>query len=119
MKLLRFLCLFLVASACIEPFDIKLNENQMSYVDDGLITDQPGPYTVKLTQSIPIEDQLTDPGLVQGATITIFDDQGTTETLKEVTPGIYQTISIQGTVGRSYYIQIKTADGGSYQSAPE
>ena len=111
--------LFLIFDACIEPFNIQLKDSQQTLVVEGMITDQPGPYTVKLFQSLALEEQLNTTNWVQGAAISIYDDQGVVEALHEVTPGNYQTTTIQGTVGRTYHIRITLADGLEYESVPE
>ncbi len=120
MKFTRFtFTFFLILDGCIDPFNIQLNGNQQILMVEGMITDQPGPYTVKLFKTLALDDQLDKTNWVQGARVVIFDDQGTEETLSEVSPGNYQTTSIKGAVGKSYYIHITTAEGQQYQSNPE
>src|SRR5258708_19249966 len=84
-----------------------------------MITDQPGPYLVKLFRSLPLDDQLNKTDWVKGAQVSIVDDQGADEALIEVNPGNYQTVSIQGVVGRTYHIHISTEEGAMYESIPE
>lgn len=107
-------------SSCITPFDIS-NTYQESLVVSGLITDQKGPYLVKLSKAIPVsaDAQIGEPAFESGATVIIQDDTGNKEALEEKLSGHYYTNSIQGVVGRSYYITISTKDGSVYQSAPE
>ncbi len=120
MKSGRFiLFLFLILDACIEPFNIQLKDSQQVMVVEGVITDQPGPYTVKLFYSLSLEEELNKINWVQGAAVSIYDDQGTVESLHEVTPGIYQTTSIQGVIGRTYHVRITLTDGKEYESVPE
>jgi hypothetical protein len=87
-----------------------------------LITDQPGPYHVKITRAIPlsINSQLQTSTIYEtGATVIIQDDIGNSETLIEKSSGIYYTSLFQGIVGRTYSLLIKTSDGSAYESIPE
>jgi Domain of unknown function (DUF4249) len=113
-----FIVLVLLVQACIDPFIIKLSSSESVLVVDGMITDQPGPYTVKLSQTLPVNEQLGQITAVTSAIVTIYDDQGTTEVLKVATPGLYQTSTIQGEVGRTYHIRIEIGNK-VYESIPE
>jgi hypothetical protein len=110
----------LVLSSCITPYDV-VSDFHPALVVEGLITDQPGPYLVTLTMSVPVsgEAQLDDPVPVTGATIVIQDDQGNSETLTEKSTGNYYTSTFQGVIGRAYSITIATGEGDTYHSAPE
>ncbi len=50
--------LFILFSSCVEPFSPSLNEQDTKslLVVEGLITDEPGPFGVSLTTSIPVYD---------------------------------------------------------------
>src|SRR6267142_1779340 len=111
--------LFLMLDACIEPFNVKIAGNQQTIVVDGLITDQPGPYTVLLYKALPLDNEFHYPDWVMGASISIHDDLGNSETLTERTSGHYMSSVLQGVVGRSYHIGIVTQDGKTYESTPE
>lgn len=120
MKVIRSLfvpLLFLVA--CIEPFDAKVPDGDRPLVVDGLITDQPGPYEVQVYRSAQLNNPYDQREWSSGATVTLFDDEGNSEQLVEATPGHYHTATTQGVVGRSYYIQIMTEDGTTYESSQE
>ena len=119
MKLATYFTLFLILDACIEPFHVKVPDSQQAIVVDGLISDQPGPYTVLLYRALPLDNEFHYADWVAGALISIYDDQGTSEALTESTPGHYVTNSIQGALGRSYHIRIVTQDGNIYESTPE
>jgi Domain of unknown function (DUF4249) len=109
----------LLLDSCIQPLDVHSSSKNVAMVVDGLITDQPGPYTVKLYTTLAIDDQLDETDWIQGATVELMDDVGNSETLKEVSAGNYQTSATQGVIGRTYHIQIRTSDGTSYESLPE
>lgn len=50
---------------------------------------------------------------VSGAVVTLTDDQGSSETLPMISPGIYRTVSMQGQPGHTYTLSV-TYDGKSY-----
>lgn len=107
-------------SQCVTNYDPKITENTPKLVVDGLITNQPGPYKIRLQYSYPYTNQ-TSVSAIGGATVTISDDQGTVEKLIDRGQGLYETSAtgIRGIVGRKYQISIKTPDGKTYVSTPE
>ena len=122
MKINRLAFLFLILlDGCVDRFDIPITAALERLVVDGLITDQPGPYTVKLYNSIPLQDQLEKINWVTGASVTLFDNEGNTEWMTETSPGNYQTTAggMQGVIGKSYYIRIVLRDDTIYESEPE
>jgi len=85
-------------------------------VVDGMITSAPGPYTVKLSLSTPVNDYEINP--ISGYQLIVSDDAGNTESLTETETGEYITASngIQGIPGRSYQLTIHSPNGKTYQS---
>ncbi|GAB3336045.1 hypothetical protein GCM10027299_45670 [Larkinella ripae] len=125
MSILRPFFLFasmaLGAVSCLSPFQPETQSIEPSLVVEGMITDQPGPYSVKLTQT----SDYSFAGLnliTSGATVTLTDNLGNQEVLQE-TPntGVYQTRKdgMQGVAGRSYKISIQTKTGKQYESELE
>jgi len=113
---------FAFFSSCIDRLNIKVPDSNASLlVVDGLITDEPGPYTVKLSLSTEVDDFLEFRPLVSAKRVTIFDNLGNTEDLTETEQGTYQTKpnGIRGVVGRSYAVRIEMQDGKSYESVPD
>ncbi|HXC05506.1 MAG TPA: DUF4249 domain-containing protein, partial [Bacteroidia bacterium] len=53
---------------------------------------------------------------LSGARIVISDNAGSIDTLHEMTPGTYQTHTIQGVMGRTYYLNI-LANGKAYTAS--
>jgi hypothetical protein len=109
---------FLFLMACVSPYEINTSFHQQLVVE-GLITDQPGPYQVKISRTVPIQNQTYTTDWVVDASVVIEDDQGNSETLVEMSPGNYYTKTFQGVVGRSYRVNIVTNDGSVYQSSSE
>lgn len=100
--LLSLTLLGLVCGACEEVIDYELDTAETKLVVEGLITNRPGPYTVRLSNTKGYLDQ----GLTQGvnkAFVLITDNQGTVDTLRQVGDGLYQTTRLQGTPGNTYY----------------
>ncbi len=88
-------------------------------VIQGMVTDQPGPYIITVSKTIPIQDQGENLNYLSGAKVSISDNQGNSEILSEKSPGSYYTQSTQGVIGNSYTLIVKTAEGDVYQSSTE
>jgi hypothetical protein len=73
---------------------------------------------VKLSMTQAYFDESTPPA-VRGAVLTLQDDSGLSEVLRETSPGVYQgSGSIQGRVGGRYTLTIN-ADGQTYRAETE
>ncbi|MEZ4903869.1 MAG: DUF4249 domain-containing protein [Spirosomataceae bacterium] len=103
---------------CVSDFDPQITQNTPKLVVDGLITNQTGPYRIKLQYSSPYTNQ-TSVRAIGGATVEVSDDKGAKETLTDRGSGIYETVNLKGTIGRKYTLKIKTPDGKIYESKPE
>lgn len=90
-------------------------------VIDGLISDQPGPYTIKLSTVIKSDATLPRGIPAFAKQISIFDNMGNSEILEDKGEGIYQTKAngIQGVIGREYFIRVEMHDGLIYESLPD
>ncbi len=120
MKLSHISILILFALVgCVDLLNLSVSGSDRVPVVDGMITNEPGPYTVKLFWSSNVGDILAHAPPMTDATVTLFDDQGASETLQEKGRGIYQTNSIQGEVGRTYHLEFTSPDGQHYSSKPE
>ncbi|WP_347157964.1 DUF4249 domain-containing protein [Pontibacter chitinilyticus] len=122
LKYLFLSALLLLVSGCIDPLELNIGSDAKRLVVDGLITNEPGPYTVKLSMSEPYATYTGGRSVaVQEAAVVISDEQGTREELTETSPGIYQTSinGIRGEVGHTYTVTIRTKEGRTYTSAPE
>lgn len=111
-------CVYLLLSSCITPYNVN-SEYQEAIVVQGMITDQPGPYQVTVSKTIPINQQGETLGVLTGASVEIQDDQGYSEKLIEKSSGNFYTQNIQGVIGNSYTITITTQEGYVYQSSLE
>ena len=116
MKSSHFIFLFALITlhSCLEPFNPHLRESDSSFlVVDGLITDQPGPYTVKITKSASIDEETA---FVSGVDMSIEEENGEIESLTETSDGVYQTAGMQGATGKRYRLNFNYL-GQQYQSS--
>ena len=127
-KPLRFVLSLLVFLAlgnsiqCVTQFDPELTTDITKLVVDGLITDQPPPYLVRVTYSAPYTNDETIFGRSPAqAKVSIRDDQGGIEELRYTSNGYFisSATGLRGIVGRKYYVVIVLPDGRQYQSREE
>ncbi|WBA44104.1 DUF4249 domain-containing protein [Hymenobacter canadensis] len=114
-RVLPFLALVgLLTTACEDVIDVDLPTGDPLLAVEGGITDQPGPYTVTLTRTAAYFNAATPPP-VTGARLVLRDEaSGAIDTLRETTPGRYQTTGrIRGRVGGRYTLRIG-AEGEEY-----
>jgi len=126
MKLSGYIILssvLMLAGSCVTKFIPEVNEAQELLVVEGLITDQPGVNTIKISKSVPLDQRYTFKPL-RKCDVAISDDAGNLYDLTETSDGTYVTDSAQfrGVVGRRYQLRIKVNDVsfsfGSYESNP-
>lgn len=114
--------LLILNDACLDRIDIAIPTIPLSdLVVDGLITDLPGPYTIKLSMPINLDKTSVLGVPVQGVKVTVSDNAGNSELLTEKTPGVYTTSpsGLRGTVGRSYKLRLVTPAGTIVESTEE
>jgi Domain of unknown function (DUF4249) len=114
--------LLLLLNSCITTFIPKTGDNKEMIVVDGLITDQPGKNTIKLSRSLPLGNGNT-PIPVKGCIVTVTDDLGNTFNFTETAAGTYTSDSaeFQGSIGRLYTLHINTnsySNNHNYESYP-
>jgi hypothetical protein len=108
--------------ACVDPLNVKLNDSERRLVVDGLITNQSGPYQVKLFYSNKLNaSNVSSFEPVTFAQVSIYDDLKNKFSLSEKAPGIYETSmnEFTGETGRAYYLSIKTNEGSEYESTTQ
>jgi hypothetical protein len=120
--LLNLLIPLILFQACQEYYtnpDIANGEELI--VIEGLITNEPGPYKIKITKTLPYNQSgalSVIPEPVSNVIVTITDNAGTTEQLTENESGIYYTSpeGIRGEPGKIYLLRLVTPEGFTYQS---
>ncbi|SFB94347.1 protein of unknown function [Flexibacter flexilis DSM 6793] len=105
---------FVLLASCTKEIDIDLNSVSPQIVIEGNISDEVGPYTVKLSRTIQFGQPNVYPS-VQGATVIISDNTGIVDTLTETSAGLYQTHSIVGVQGNTYALKV-LAEGKQYEA---
>ncbi len=122
MKTLALFISLVVIGSYVDRISIPTpSEYSRNLIIDGLITNEPGPYTVKISQAMKIDAALPLGLPASVKKITLFDNAGNSEVLEEKDKGIYQTspTGMQGVVGREYYIQVEANDGYVFESLPD
>lgn len=112
--------LFALFTGCETVIDAKLDEGPRQLSVDGTITDQPGPQTIRLTQTAAYFDN-SPPPIASGATVTVTDDTGKRYTFTDPdNDGYYvwqpMATDTLGRIGRTYSLSI-TFQGETYQAS--
>jgi hypothetical protein len=110
------LILLIITLGCQDEFLLETINYEPIMVVDGLISNEPGPYTVKLSINSPVSNSRNIP--FEGCTLTIIDSAGYTEILNETEPGVYVTseAGMQGVAGNNYKLSIITPEEKKYES---
>ncbi|ASK32326.1 hypothetical protein CEY12_20560 [Chryseobacterium sp. T16E-39] len=115
MKNIFFVTLFLLLlSSCVNEIDLNLTDKSGNIVIEGNITDQPGPYIIRITRSTGMI-QNSQYQIVTNAKVIVSDNTSQTETLTYAGDGKYQTTDFKGVAGRTYTLQVE-ADGKQYSA---
>ena len=115
--------LFLLPMGCIDPYQVDVPEGQQLLTVEGLIHTGLGPHAITLTRSATygsVFEGLIRP--VTGAIVVIRDNEGQVTFLAEgpEARGSYFTpAGFQAEIGKSYTLQIQTAERKIYTSLPE
>jgi hypothetical protein len=109
----------LVIQGCKDLYEPNINPSEKVLVVEGVVTNLPGPYYVKLTTAVKYNaNETIEPN--QGAQVVVNDDQGGVFTYTEILPGQYQSPpEMAGIVGHKYTLHIITTDGVTYGSYPQ
>ena len=97
---------------CEKEITLPLDENQSMLVIDAVVTDEAGPYFVKLTKSVAVSAVSKFPE-VSIALVIMKDNFGLSDTLKYTSNGLYVTNKIKGAYGNTYFLEV-TLDGKKY-----
>lgn len=107
--------LSLLLCGCSKVVSIDLNQSNPQVVIEGIVSSQPGPYYVAMGMTGDYFTPSLDFPPITTATITLSDDVGNHETLKEIYPGLYMATTMQGVPGRSYDLHVE-ANGKAYDA---
>jgi hypothetical protein len=116
---LRFLAAaatVLLAASCQKVITLDLKESAPRLSIEGNLADDGQPCTVLLARSTSYTETNTFPA-VSGAVITLSNDAGGLETLRETsTPGQYRGSTVLGQPGRRYTLRVEV-EGQAYVAA--
>ncbi len=109
----------IVIVACKDEFLLNFDTNQKILVVEGGITNLEGPYAVRLSTTLPVNQPLRIP--LENCRVTISDNTGVSEVLTETEPGVYKTVvgGIRGIIGKEYSLLVTTPDGKKYETGFE
>jgi hypothetical protein len=107
-KYISVLLLSAFILGCEKEINLPLDANQSILVIDGSITDEAGPYSIRLSQSIPITDVSNFPGMTN-AVVIVKDNTGMVDTLQHEKLGYYKTKRIKGVYGNTYFLEVLLA----------
>ena len=118
MRYLKILIAFVLFSGCEEYYQPDINVSEPAYVFEGLITDQPGPYKVKITK---IQGYNSKPEPITDAIVRIECSDGHSYRLLYDTTGYYvsDSVSLVGEIGKSYKLVAITSDKKHFTSTSE
>jgi hypothetical protein len=111
-KIFLFILIIIGTYSCEKVISIDLNSAAPQVVIQGEITNEAGPYHVKITKTVNFSTNNVFPA-VSGATVKITDNAGAADKLTETSPGIYTTNTIDGKPGNTYSLSV-TAEGKEY-----
>jgi hypothetical protein len=95
----------LLGTGCEKTVDLEYKANQSKIMIEANITNEPGPYFVKITKSIGLADTGDYP-TIDNAVVTLADDLGNGEALISLGNGVYRTSTLNGAEGRTYRLTV-------------
>jgi hypothetical protein len=98
--------------SCKKIVTLKLNNVPAAIVIQGEVTNEAGPYYVSINQPVDFYASNNFPP-VSGAAVVITTNSGQTDSLAEVSPGVYGTQALQGAPGEQYKLSV-TVQGATY-----
>jgi hypothetical protein len=109
----------IIILGCKDEFLLETTNSKPIMVVDGIISNEPGPYTIKISLNSPLP--LNEKVNLEGCTVSLFENSDISEVLIEKEPGVYVTSEggIQGSVGNNYSISIITPEGKEYNTEPQ
>lgn len=112
--------LFFLLSACVDRIEFDAPDATSQLVVEGMITDSPAPYVVKISNasSLSIDSVYQIP--VSNIKVKLHDDEGNAEDFIEIEAGTYATSgNITGKIGHAYHITLETTNGKIFESVPD
>jgi hypothetical protein len=106
LKISLFSLLILLAfNACQKVIDVDLNSKDPLYVVEGFVTLGETTHRLTITKSLDIDESIAYPA-VDNATVVLSDDQGNSQVMAMVGPGIYEVSGFSVSEGHTYSVSI-------------
>ena len=106
--------------SCVERIDFPSDQSEEVVVVDGIFSATPGPQTIKLSYSIPVNRQVNEP--ITAAKVFVEDNLGNKIPFIETIEGNYVT-QTPAVYGNSYRLYAELPDGrkltSNYQEVPD
>lgn len=105
-NIVSILFIALLLTGCEKVIDLNYKSNQSRIIIQGNVTNEAGPYYVKIIRSINLKDTGSYP-TIDDAIVRISDDAGNSETLTTLGNGTYGTRLLAGVAGRTYTLTVQ------------
>lgn len=105
-NIISIILVTMIMTSCEKVIEIDYKDNQSQTIIEGNITNEAGPYFVKISKSINLTSTAENPN-VDNAKVTISDDVSNSEVLVPQGNGVYQTTTLVGTPGRTYSLKVE------------
>ena len=112
LKYILFISVAILLFSCEKVIEVNLNEAEPKLVIEGNITSESGPYEVVLTTSGGYFDNSAVQAVENGI-VRISSEDGSSETLTEISPGRYITENFVGIENKSYNLFVEV-NGETY-----
>ena len=114
-KLISILILTVLLTACEKVLDVDIKEQDAVLVIEGWLTSKRETHTVRLYYTRPVTKDASAV-MLSNALITLKDNVGNSEILKEAKNGVYEIKTMRGREGRTYTLHIAFG-GNTYQAS--
>ncbi len=104
--IISIILIALLFTGCEKIVDLDYKDNQSTIIIEGNITNEAGPYYVKITKSMSLPDT-GEYTILDNAIVSISDDTGNNEMLSPQGNGVYRSSSLKGIEGRTYTLTVK------------
>jgi len=118
-KIFFILILTYTVNSCVDPYYPEIDKYVNNLAIDGLISNGPGPYFIRIQLSTTIYYPEFQP--LSNANVYVTDDLGNVEEFLETEDGVYKNKSpeFKGEFGRSYQLTVSISENQNYQSGWE
>ena len=109
--------LALVINACVEPIELATETFESAIVVEATITDELQEQEILLSRTFRLEED--GPSAETNAEVKVLSSAGEQFGFREASPGKYLSLEpFRAETGKTYTLEITTADGRSYASEP-